>query len=61
MHRLTFALAGLYRVTAEALKDNLNPIRGFVDGLLTTLEVAVYGGELRSVTIDNAIPQKSEL
>ena len=35
--RLTFALAGLARLSSEAVKDSLNPSRGFVDNYPTVI------------------------
>lgn len=59
--RLTFALAGISRVSAEAVKDSLNPIRGFVDDYPTRLleQLDFWSDQIREIESEIAAAKES--
>ena len=60
--RLTFALAGLARVSSEAVKDSLNPIRGFVDDYPTRLldQIDHWVKDIREIEAEIAAQKEGE-
>ena len=60
--RLTFALAGLARVSSEAVKDSLNPIRGFVDDYPTRLldQIDHWVKDIREIEAEIAAQKLSD-
>ena len=60
--RLTFALAGLARVSSEAVKDSLNPIRSFVDDYPTRLleQIEHWTNQIREIEAEIAAQKEGE-
>ena len=60
--RLTFALAGLSRVSSEAVKESLSPIRGFVDDYPTRLleKIDFWTEDIRKIEAEIAAQKEPE-